>query len=200
MKQVRRPVTPRARSAPSGRGRPLLRRFRIIVEPPLADASADPEEALLICPWLRGLEPEAGLFLSALPIHDSNGFVDDDRSLALPAALRRRCYVGVFALDRLRRTEQLFARLRDKGVENLINLPSVSFFDDATARTFATLGFTPDAEIAFLAQARRGGFGVALCARVGAITPDAAALFDFVLWHQGPDQPLNLEVASVDIA
>jgi predicted TIM-barrel enzyme len=173
---------------------PPLRRFSILGETPGPADRVAPDEALIVCPWLRGLALPDGLFLSALPIHDVNAFFDGGWSFDIPLRLGRRSYVGVFALDRLRLAEQLLGRLREKGVANIINLPAVSFFDGATARTFATLGFTPEAELAFLRQARRAGFRVAYCARTGAaILPDMIGGLDFILRHDGPGRPFALE-------
>ncbi|MCO5090611.1 hypothetical protein [Bosea sp. (in: a-proteobacteria)] len=169
---------------------PAGRPFRIV-----AGGSGDwddlaTDEIVLVCPWLSGLDPLSGLWLSALPIHDCNAFIDDRWMLDAPAPLRERCYVGVFALDRLRSGQQIFGPLRDKGVSRLINLPSVGFFDGATAQTFGRLAFTLESEIAFLAQARAAGFRTALCARPD--TPAPGQPFDFVLRHNGPGHPLTI--------
>lgn len=176
----------------SGSSRP----FRIVAgtKGDWADIAAD--ELILVCPWLGGLDPCTGLWLAALPIHDCNAFIDSDWTLDAPAQLRERCYVGVFALDRLRSGQQIFGPLRDKGVARVINLPSIGFFDGATAQTFGRLAFTLDSEIGFLMQARGLGFETALCARSDVVlAPERAAQFDFVLRHQGPDRPLRIEDA-----
>jgi predicted TIM-barrel enzyme len=107
--------------------------------------------------------------------------------------MRERCYVGVFALDRLRSGRQIFGPLRDKCVSRLINLPSIGFFDGATAQTFGRLAFTLESEIAFLAQARASGFRTALCARTDAAAAGPGRSFDFVLRHGGPGHPLTIE-------
>ncbi|TCR66620.1 hypothetical protein [Bosea sp. BK604] len=183
------------RTSPAGPG-VSSRPFRIVPGIPgdWADIAAD--EIILVCPWLGGLDPCTGLWLAALPIHDCNAFIDSDWTLEAPTQLRERCYVGVFALDRLRSGQQIFGPLRDKGVARLINLPSIGFFDGATAQTFGRLAFTLDSEIGFLAQARGLGFDTALCARSDvALAPERAAQFDFILRHQGPDRPLRIEDA-----
>jgi predicted TIM-barrel enzyme len=148
-------------------------------------------DVVIVCPWLAGLPADSGLWISALPIHDVNSFVEDAPALTAPAKVRALLYFGVFALDRLRTTDQLLAGLRNKGVERLINLPSVSFFDGATAQTFDMLDFSFDQEIEFLRHAKHAGFGVALCARRGLVLspPD---IFDFVLLHSGPGGPMEL--------
>ncbi|WP_439495739.1 hypothetical protein [Bosea sp. (in: a-proteobacteria)] len=180
---------------PIGAGEPS-RPFRIVTGSERDWEGVAADELVLVCPWLAGLDPAAGLWLSALPIHDCNAFVDGDWALKAPADQRERCYVGVFALDRLRSGPQIFGPLRDKGVSRLINLPSISFFDGATALTFGRLSFTLESEIAFLAQARSAGFGTALCARSEIdLAPEKTAPFDFILRHQGPGQPLVIDEA-----
>jgi predicted TIM-barrel enzyme len=166
--------------------------FRILDRVPSPDERVGPDEILLVCPWLAGLPAEQGLWLSALPIHDANGFVDQAANFDVPAPLRARCYFGIFALDRLRSSELLLESLRRKGITRLVNLPSVSFFDGASARTLDALDFKPATEIAFLLQAKRMGFGVGLCVRVGVeIAPEDAASFDFLMSHRGPGEPID---------
>ena len=152
-------------------------------------------EVLIVCPWLAGLPSDSGLWISALPIHDVNSFGENGLAIAAPAKLRARLYFGVFALDRLRTPDQLFAGLHSKGIQRLINLPSVSFFDSATAQTFDLLDFSFDHEVAFLRRAKLAGFDVALCARRGTLlsSPD---IFDFVLLHSGPGRSMELVTSS----
>ncbi|WID99942.1 hypothetical protein QO058_29960 (plasmid) [Bosea vestrisii] len=184
---------PGAAELPVRHGEPP-RPFRIVTGTEQDWEGVAADELVLVCPWLAGLDPATGLWLAALPIHDCNAFIDGDWVLNAPAQLRERCYVGVFALDRLRSGPQIFGPLRDRGVTRLINLPSVSFFDGATAQTFGRLSFTLESEIAFLAQARSLGFGTALCARAEAEpAPGRMAQFDFVLRHRGPGHPLVIE-------
>jgi predicted TIM-barrel enzyme len=166
--------------------------FKVLDHVPVPGESLAPEETLLVCPWLAGLPPEQGLWLSALPIHDANSFVDRAEDFAVPAPLRARCYFGIFALDRLRSSELLLESLRRKGITRLVNLPSVSFFDGASARTLDALDFKPATEIAFLLQAKRMGFGVGLCVRTGVeIGAEDAASFDFLMSHRGPGEPID---------
>jgi predicted TIM-barrel enzyme len=185
-------VTETAATTPTQRMR--RRPFRILVGEGREWESVATDEVLVVCPWLAGLDPQTGLWLAALPIHDCNAFVDGAWRLTAPDALRERCHVGIFALDRLRSGKQIFGPLREKGVAALINLPSIGFFDGATAQTFGRLGFTLENEIAFLAQARREGFGTALCARSDVVLePERSSQFAFVLRHQGPDGPMFVE-------
>jgi predicted TIM-barrel enzyme len=184
------PARSKRRAVAAG-SRPPVANLRITDRVPTAAPRAAADDVILVCPWLAGLPRESALWISALPIHDANGFVDGDLRVEAPAKLRARLYFGVFALDRLRSCDQLLEGLRNKGVERLINLPSVSFFDASTARTFDMLDFNLDQEIAFLLRARHAGFSVALCARRGAALSQADA-FDFLLLHEGPGAPMEL--------
>jgi len=167
--------------------------FTILARIPASANELGAGGVALICPFLRDLEGEAGLWLSALPIHDSNAFVDEDWSLAHLGDAAECCYVGVFALDRLRSQEAVLTTLAKKGVKKLINLPSVSFFDGETAQTFNRLGLSSGMELTFIAAAARMGFGVAFCTRA---TMDAELLdavrLDFVLRHRGPGSAMEL--------
>lgn len=181
--------------APKGRGGDIVAaagasQVRITDRVP-TDRTAAGNDIILVCPWLAGLPADSALWVSALPIHDANSFVDGDLRVQAPAKVRARLYFGVFALDRLRSTDQLLAGLRSKGIERLINLPSVSFFDGTTAQTFDMLDFNLDREIAFLLRARHAGFGVALCTRRGSALSQYD-IFDFVLVHDGPGRPMEL--------
>jgi len=184
------PARSKRRAVEAG-SRPTVPNLRITDRVPTAARRVGAGDVILVCPWLAGLPRESALWISALPIHDANGFVDGDLCVEAPAKIRSRLYFGVFALDRLRSCDQLLEGLRNKGVERLINLPSVSFFDASTARTFDMLDFNLDQEIAFLLRARHAGFAVALCARRGSTFSHAEA-FDFVLLHDGPGAPMEL--------
>jgi predicted TIM-barrel enzyme len=158
---------------------------------PTSAAQYGDDDVILVCPWLKGLPEESALWISALPIHDANSFVDGDLRVDAAPRIRSRLYFGVFALDRLRSIDQLLADLRSRGVERLINLPSVTFFDASTAQIFDMLDFNLDQEIAFLLRAKRAGFRVALCARRGT-TLSHPGSFDFVLLHDGPGGRMEL--------
>lgn len=187
-------LTETAARAKPQRSRARRTSLRVVVGEARDWEGVTADELVLVCPWLEGLDPCTGLWLAALPIHDCNAFIDGEWRLTAPEPLRARCYVGVFALDRLRSGRQLFGPLREKKVGRLINLPSIGFFDGATAQTFGRLGFTIENEIAFLEQARSEGFDTALCARSDVVLePQRRAQFAFVLRHQGPDQPLCIE-------
>lgn len=175
----------------AGTAAPVVANVCITDRVPTAAARVGASDVILVCPWLAGLPRESGFWISALPIHDANGFVDSELRVEAPAKFRARLYFGVFALDRLRSIDQLLEGLRNMGIERLINLPSISFFDGSTARTFDMLDFNLDQEIAFLLRARHAGFAVALCARRGQTFPHAE-LFDFVLLHEGPCAPMEL--------
>jgi predicted TIM-barrel enzyme len=148
---------------------------------------------VFICPSLSGLPMPAGLWLSILPIHDANAYVDEDWVLEGPASERDRLYFGVFALDRLRSPDRLLERLRAKGVSRIANLPTVSFFDATTAANLGALGFRPERELAFLLQARRAGFGVAFCTgQESSVGPAERRELDFVIVHDRPGAALSV--------
>src|SRR5690242_14578075 len=100
--------------------------FKIVEAVPHA-AELGGDQAAIVCPWLAGLPAESGLWLSALPIHDVNSFVQSDTHIDVPPGIRNRTYFGLFALDRFRPAAQLIAALKANGIERIINLPSVSF-------------------------------------------------------------------------
>lgn len=149
------------------------------------------DAAIIVCPWLKGLPAESGLWLSALPIHDVNEFVGGDSVVGAGGTLRAEAYFGVFALDRFRPTAQLLAALWSMGIRRLINLPSVSFFDGASGAVLEQVDLGPTGEIDFLLRARDAGFRVALCTTQGrADRVVDASPFDFLLIHEGPGRAL----------
>jgi predicted TIM-barrel enzyme len=155
----------------------------------LADCDADlvGNEIVVLCPWLKGLTPDVGLWASALPIHDVNGFVDGDWRLDPQDERSQSAYVGLFALDRFRSPQRLLSQLRAKGVARIVNLPSVSFFDGRSTSILDSLALGHEQEVAFLRQAKLAGFRVALCARRNALgSMDDLNAFDMVLCHDGP--------------
>src|SRR5438105_475662 len=80
----------------------------------------------IVCPWLNGLDAESGVWISALPIHDLNAFLEGDRPGRVESGDDERTYHGVFALDRFRSHPHLFSLLRTRGIRRIINVPSVS--------------------------------------------------------------------------
>jgi predicted TIM-barrel enzyme len=165
--------------------------FSLAERGPGPDWQGTADTAVIVCPWLKGLPPDSGLWMSALPIHDANGFVRADAALDAGAVPREQVYVGIFALDRFRPTAQLLAALHAMGVRRLINLPSVSFFDGRSGAMLEEVELGPAREVDFLLQARDAGFRIALCttlARANKLTD--ASPFDFLLIHEGPGRPL----------
>lgn len=169
-------------------------RHHIVERAPLIEEGG--QDIYIICPWMQGLARDSGPWLSALAVHDCNAFVDDDWTFEAPPDLRARCYFGVFALDRLRSTDGLLSLLRKRGVERIINFPSVSFFDGGMAKTLGALGLDAAAERAFLAKAQAAGFHIAACERAGEklSRPDGLRP-DFLLTHRGPPHPFSLSLA-----
>jgi predicted TIM-barrel enzyme len=129
----------------------------------------------------------SGLWVSALPIHDANAFVDDERPYDIAPAHAASVYFAVFAIDPFRTPDALAQRLLAKGICRIVNLPSVSFFDAGTAEVFAGLNLGPAQERAFLRRASGLGLGVGLCTRSDDVPPlPERAHYDFVLSHNGP--------------
>jgi predicted TIM-barrel enzyme len=172
----------------------MLRRripFSLAERGPGADWHGAADAAVIVCPWLKGLPAESGLWMSALPIHDANEFVGSGAAIDAGAAPREQVYVGIFALDRFRPTAQLFAALRAMGVRRLINLPSVSFFDGRSGAMLEEIELGPAREVDFLLQARDAGFRIALCTTQARASKLAdVSPFDFLLIHEGPGRPL----------
>jgi predicted TIM-barrel enzyme len=148
---------------------------------------------MFICPSLLGLPMPSGLWLSILPIHDANAYVDEDWVLEGPTSERDRLYFGVFALDRLRSPDRLLGRLRAKGISRIANLPTVAFFDATTRANLAALDFSPELELAFLLRARRAGFGVAFCTgQESTVAPAERRELDFLILHDRPGTKLRV--------
>jgi predicted TIM-barrel enzyme len=149
---------------------------------------------VIVCPWLKGLPEESGLWIAALPIHDVNGYLDDDPGVTVPTELHGQLYFGVFALDRFRSLPRLFASLHAKGIERIVNLPSVSFFDGRSAGILQSLDLGCAQEVEFLRKAKSAGFRVALCARRTSVaTLGDLRDFDFALYHEGPRSSFSAE-------
>jgi predicted TIM-barrel enzyme len=169
--------------------------MRLVITDDLAKVETGPPGSCLVvvCPWLAALPKETGLWISALPIHDVNAIAETDEPVAMPPALAPFVYFGVFALDRFRAPGRLLQRLRARGIDRIVNLPSVTFFDGRTAATLRSLDFGLPQEIEFLERARAEGLCAGLCARTSQIAGlDAKDRFDFILAHDGPGSELTL--------
>jgi predicted TIM-barrel enzyme len=158
----------------------------VSIQDHVPDAAARGGGLVLVCPWMRGLAAASGPWLAALSIHDCNSYLES----APPVAPSADCWFGVFALDRLRSAESLFGLLRTWGIRNIINFPSVSFFDGTMAQTLTGLGYSIESEARFLAQAREARFGIALCSNRPP-SPAMVESLDLAIWlrHAGPEQP-----------
>ena len=165
----------------------------ILERPPSEGDSWAEGEIVLICPWLAGLPARIGLWMSALPIHDVNRYVDDDARFRMPPAVAASAYFGVLAIDPFRAPDALFRRLRARGIDRIVNLPSVSFFDGHTAEIFASIDLGPAQERAFLERAKHAGLNVGLCTRRTEIPPKRERVhYDFIVCHDGPGSTLEL--------
>ncbi|MFI4995640.1 MAG: phosphoenolpyruvate hydrolase family protein [Hyphomicrobiales bacterium] len=175
--------------------------IRFVEHIPHADRDDPRGSITVICPWLKGLSPESGLWVAVLPIHDVNDFVDSEEVFKAPGDGDLAFYFGLFALDRFRSPTRLLAQLRRKGIERIVNVPSVSFFDGRSTSILESLGLGHEQEVAFLRQAKLQGFRVALCARrstLGAI--EDIGMFDAVLCHDGPRSDFSLRRSGSPVA
>jgi predicted TIM-barrel enzyme len=186
-------VAPSAQAVPRARRRLPRRRPLIVARPPVPGERLAEDTLVIVCPWLASLPMPSGLWVSALPIHDANAFVDDERPYDIALAHAASVYFAVFAIDPFRTPDALAQRLLAKGVRRIVNLPSVSFFDAGTAEVFAGLNLGPAQERAFLKRTTALGLRVGLCTRSDAVPPPSErVLYDFVVCHDGPGSGLEL--------
>ena len=76
--------------------------------------------------------------------------------------------------------------MRVKGVEGIVNVPSVSFFDGRSTSILESLDLGYEQEVTFLRQAKLMGFRIALCARRATLRSIAdIGMFDAILCHDG---------------
>jgi predicted TIM-barrel enzyme len=168
--------------------------IQFVQQVPESIRAAPGGSVVIVCPWLKGLPEESGLWIAALPIHDVNGYLDEDSGTTVPMDLRGRLYFGVFALDRFRSLPRLFASLHAKGIQRIVNLPSVSFFDGRSAGILQSLDLGCAQEVEFLRKAKSAGFRVALCARRSSVaTLGDLHDFEFALYHDGPRSGFSAE-------
>lgn len=167
------------------------RRIEVSLVDQIPEALA-PGATVIVCPWLKGLPVESGLWISALPIHDANSHIRAGSFGNADRKIVEQIYLGVFALDRFRPTAQLLDDIWGMGARRLINLPSVSFFDGRSGAILRDVDLGPAREVEFLLQAKDAGFRVALCAlQDQAAQVKSVAAFDFLLLHAGPGEKLN---------
>lgn len=143
-------------------------------------------------------------WLSPLAAHSANEMLL--QSLASGTALPARVYAGVFAADPLRTQSSFIDRLKQAGVESLINFPSVSFIDGEAGATLEQLGLGIDLEIEFLRACRAAGLRIAgVAGSVSAARKLLEAEVEFLIVHAGapnredrePDRALVKEVTRL---
>ena len=155
-------------------------------------AEGGPAGPVIVCPWAAGLRLPEDVWLSILPIHDANAWVESPEPIAWHGTDPERVFFGVFALDKLRSPARIFAALRARGVRGIVNLPSVGFFDGAAGEHMRALDYAVDHELAFLREAAQAGFRVAAFTdRTGAIAPADRRLLAFILTGN-PEDGLSL--------
>jgi hypothetical protein len=159
--------------------------LRLITAWPPSGAS---RVTLVLCPFLAGLDAEVAFWIGGLAWHDANaGLLDAIRT---PARRRHRIYAGVFCVDPFRRDDDVFAALREAGIDGVINLPTVSVIDGELSTILGTFNLGIDREIDFLRRARDAGFRIAGCVgTTEAADQLAVAGADFIIAHGGPPQP-----------
>jgi predicted TIM-barrel enzyme len=141
---------------------------------------ADPVEiqpsarAVFLCAALAGLPARVADIAGTLPLADANGAML--RVLdAWPAPARpARCYAGVLAVDPFWRNSDLIDELVRRRATGVINLPSLGMLDGEYRDAMAAMGFSFEAEMAFLQQA--AGRGLRTAALVRSLTQARAAV------------------------
>lgn len=156
--------------------KPEAAEVRLVGAPP----PPRPGTLWIVCPWLEGLAGPDGLWLSALPIHDANAYLGTPAP-ADAGAERPDVFWGLFVLDLFRSRETLWRLARRRGIGGIVNLPSVSFFDGEAGSTLAALGFSMEAEVEALLEARAEGFRIGLYGPPRRIGAFAGRGFDVLL-------------------
>lgn len=139
----------------------------------------------ILCPFLEGLDPQVAFWIGGLAWHDANAKLLD--CLSGGGFAGRRIFAGVFCTDPFRRDADIFAALRAAGVDGIVNLPTVSFFDGELATILDSFRLGIAHEIDFLHRARDAGFHIAACVPVGEhIRAMADAGAELIIVHNGP--------------
>lgn len=170
------------------------RPFLPLATPLLHEVPADggPAGPVIVCPWATGLRLPEDVWLSILPIHDANAWLESPEPIAWHRTDPDRVFFSVFAIDKLRSPARIFAALRAKGIRGIVNLPSVGFFDGLSGNHMRTLDYAVERELEFLREAALAGFRVgAFTDRSEAITPADRRMLTFILTGN-PDEGLWL--------
>ncbi len=153
----------------------------------------------IFCPFLDGVDANTAFWIGGLAWHDANASLL--AALPTPAPIVQTVFAGVFCIDPFRRDVDIFAALRQAGIQGIVNLPSVSFFDGELATILDSFNLGIAQELDFLRRARAAGFRIAACLPVGgpiAQAVDAGA--ELIIAHDGPPQPGQTERSSAAAA
>lgn len=123
-------------------------------------------------PALAPFPVESWPLVALLPVLDING------SLAAALAGRRPFrgagpIAGIFACDPFLRLADLAAALRAAGITQVVNYPTVQFFEGETAAALAAVNYRAEAEFRLLQRLAGMGFAPIACA-TSRIAVDAA--------------------------
>ncbi len=143
---------------------------------------------MVLCPFLGGLDAAIAFWIGGLAWHDANAELL--AAIRTPAMRHHRVYAGVFGVDPFRRNDDIFAALRNAGIDGVVNLPTVSVIDGELGGILGSFNLGADREIDFLRRAREAGFRIAGCVgTTEAADRLAASGADFIIAHGGPPQP-----------
>lgn len=146
-----------------------------------------PAADALFMPGLAGLEgPDLDL-LALMPVCDVNGALAEALEGRAPWTPGAAPVVGLFLLDPFLRVNDMAAALRRAGIGRVANYPTIQGFDGEAARSLASVGFSPAAELEALRAFAALGFStVGFAAGAAAARELAAAGAEAVVLHPGP--------------
>lgn len=151
-------------------------------------------------PALASFPPETWPLVALLPVLDVNG--------ALRAALEgRRTFrsappiAAIFACDPFLRLADMATMLRQAGITQVVNYPTVQLFEGETAAALAAVGYRADAEFRVLQRLAGQGFAPIACATSRRAVDAALGLgLRRVLLHPGLAPPPDLAAWWADLA
>lgn len=146
-----------------------------------------PAPDALFVPGLAGLEgPDLDL-LALMPVCDVNGALAEALEGRAPWAPGSAPAAGLFLLDPFLRAEDMAGTLRRAGIGRVANYPTIQGYDGGTARSLASVGFSPAAELeALRAFAALGFQTMGFAAGAAAARELAASGAGTVVLHPGP--------------
>lgn len=153
----------------------------------------------IFCPFLNGVDANTAFWIGGLAWHDANASLLT--ALLMPAPVAPVVFAGVFCTDPFRRDVDIFAALQQAGIQGIVNLPSVSFFDGELATILDSFNLGIARELDFLRRARAAGFRIAACLPTGGPIAEAVdAGAELIIAHDGPPQPGQTDRSSAAAA